>query len=86
MFWFMCVQQSQIITLTGSSFVGVREEADSLSTSVSTPITSSSSELDRAINMLSARAEEPSKRASGSGMRAKKQASNARENHLKLIC
>jgi len=37
----------------------------------------------RANNMLFARSEEPSKHASGYGMKAKDQAGNARESHLK---
>lgn len=55
----------QVITLTNSSCVGVRKETDSLKTSASTPITSSSSELDQANSMLSVRSKEAAEWASG---------------------
>lgn len=49
---------AQVILLTSSSFVGVREETYSLKTFTLTHITSNSSELDQANNMLSAISEE----------------------------
>lgn len=53
------------------------EETDSLSISISTPITSSSLELDRGNNMLSARLEEAAEQASQSGLGAGELASDA---------
>ena len=66
----------QIITSSNSPYVGDKEEAGSDKTSASTPVTSSSSELQRRSNKLFARPEETSlwayrfrARASGTGDR-----------------
>lgn len=61
---------ARVITPTSSSYVGARKKTDSLITSPSTLVTSSSSEVVQAKNTLSVRSEEAAERAFGSGIRA----------------